>query len=64
LYRYYRSGRYYQVNQYAADLLRRAARYGYEEGVRAGQSDREDNWQFGYQDSYAYQDAAFGYDGY
>lgn len=45
-------------------MLRQAVRYGYEEGVRAGQSDREDNWAFGYQDSYAYQDATFGYNGY
>lgn len=64
LYRYYRDGRYYQASEYMADMLRQAVRYGYEEGVRAGQSDREDNWQFGYQDSYAYQDATYGYDGY
>ena len=64
MYRYYRSGSYYQVSQYGADLLRRAVNNGYEEGVRAGQSDREDNWQFGYQDCDAYQDATFGYDGY
>ncbi|HSB12367.1 MAG TPA: hypothetical protein VLM38_22965 [Blastocatellia bacterium] len=63
-YRYYRSGRYYQVNQFGADLLRRALNLGYEEGVRAGQSDREDHWGFNYRDSYAYQDATYGYDGY
>ncbi|HLF83289.1 MAG TPA: hypothetical protein VI837_03855 [Blastocatellia bacterium] len=64
LYRYYFGGRYYQANHYVADMLRQAVRYGYEQGVRAGQSDREDSWQFGYQDCYAYQDATFGYDGY
>jgi hypothetical protein len=63
-YRYYRGGRYYQASQYAADLLRQAVRYGYEEGVRVGQSDREDRWRFRYQDSYPYQDATFGYNGY
>ncbi|HSF23414.1 MAG TPA: hypothetical protein VLE20_04240 [Blastocatellia bacterium] len=63
-YRYYRSGRYYQVNQYAADMLRQAVRNGYEEGVRAGLSDREDRWRASYQDSYAYQDATYGYSGY
>lgn len=64
MYRYYRGGTYYYANQYSADLLRRAVNYGYQEGVRAGQSDREDNWAYGYMDSYAYQDATFGYDGY
>jgi len=63
-YRYYRGGNYYQVNQYAADMLRQAVRLGYEEGVRAGQSDREDRWRPDYRDSYAYQDATFGYSGY
>jgi hypothetical protein len=63
-YRYYRGGRYYDVDQHGADMLRQAIRHGYEEGVRAGQSDREDNWRFNYQDSYAYQDASFGYSGY
>jgi hypothetical protein len=63
-YRYYRGGRYYQVNQYGADMLRQAVRYGYEEGVRAGIADREDRWRYNYQDSYAYQDATFGYTGY
>ena len=39
--------------------------YGYEEGFRAGQADREDGWRSGgYRDSYAYQDANFGYTGY
>lgn len=63
-YRYYRSGRYYEVNRYAADQLRDALRFGYEEGVRAGQSDRQDHWRFGYNDTFAYQDATFGYNGY
>jgi hypothetical protein len=63
-YRYYRSGSYYEVNRYAADELRQALRDGYEEGVRAGQSDRADGWAFSYQDSFAYQDSTFGYSGY
>jgi hypothetical protein len=45
-------------------MLRQAVRYGYEQGVRAGLADREDRWRFNYQDSYAYQDATFGYGGY
>jgi len=45
-------------------MLRQAVRNGYAEGVRAGQSDREDRWRANYQDSYAYQDATYGYDSY
>ena len=63
-YRYYRGGRYYQANQYGADLLRQAVNLGYEEGVRAGQSDREDRWRFDYRNSYAYEDATYGYNSY
>jgi len=64
IYRYYRGASYYEVNQYGADLLRRAVNYGYREGYRAGVADREDRWNFDYRDSYAYQDANYGYDGY
>jgi hypothetical protein len=63
-YRYYRGGRYYEVNRYAADLLRQAINNGYEAGYRAGRADREDSWRYGYQDCYAYEDATFGYVGY
>lgn len=63
-YRYSRNGRYYQTNQYGVDMLRQGVNYGYEEGVRAGQADREDRARFSYRDSYAYQDATYGYDGY
>jgi hypothetical protein len=63
-YRYYRSGRYYEINRYGADLLRQAVNNGYEEGFRAGQADREDGWRNSYRDAYAYQDANYGYTGY
>jgi hypothetical protein len=63
-YRYSRSGKSYQANQYGVDLLRQAVNYGYEEGARAGQADREDRARFSYKDSYAYQDATYGYNGY
>ncbi len=63
-YRYSRSGRYYRTNQYGVDMLRQALNYGYEEGFRAGQADREDRVRFNYRDSYAYQDATYGYTGY
>jgi hypothetical protein len=63
-YRYSRDGSYYETNEYGAKLLRRAVNYGYEEGFRAGEADREDGWASSYRDSYAYQDANYGYDGY
>jgi len=63
-YRYLRSGNYYETNQYGADLLRRSVNYGYEEGFRAGKADREDRWASSYRNSYAYQDANYGYNGF
>jgi TolA-binding protein len=62
-YRYSRGGRYYQTNQYGVDMLRQGVNHGYERGVRAGQADREDRARFSYKDSYAYQDASYGYNG-
>jgi hypothetical protein len=59
-----RGGRAYETNQYGADLLRQAVSYGYDQGVRAGQADRQDRWKFNYQNSYAYQDANLGYAGF
>ena len=38
--------------------------YGYDEGFRSGQADRQDRWRSSYQDSYAYQDANYGYNGF
>jgi hypothetical protein len=62
-FRYNRAGSYYQTNQYGADLLRQAVNYGFQEGFRAGQADREDGWRSNYQGSYAYRDANYGYGG-
>ena len=63
-YRYRRGGRYYETNQYGANVLRQAVNYGYAEGFRAGQADRQDRWRSDYLDSYAYRDANYGYNGY
>jgi hypothetical protein len=63
-YRYSRGGRYYETNQYGVDLLRQAVNYGYDEGCRAGMADRQDHWRSSYRDSYAYQDANYGYGGF
>ena len=62
-YRYRYSGRYYEINDYGADLLRSAVNNGYEEGFLAGQADREDRWRGDYRESYAYEDASYGYRG-
>src|SRR3546814_13400655 len=43
---------------------RQAINYGYQEGLYAGRADRQDNWRNDYRDSYAYQDANYGYNGY
>jgi hypothetical protein len=64
VYRYYAGNAYYETNEYGANLLRQAVNNGYAEGLRAGQADQQDGWNYGYQDSYAYQDANYGYDGY
>ncbi|HKV38589.1 MAG TPA: hypothetical protein VJX67_05200 [Blastocatellia bacterium] len=63
VYSYYWGGGYYETSEYGANVLRQAVNNGYAEGLRAGQADRQDNWAFDYQDSYAYQDANYGYDG-
>jgi hypothetical protein len=63
-YRYDRGGTSYETNQYGADVLRKALNNGYEQGFRSGQAARQDQWTAGYEDSYAYQDANYGYDGY
>src|SRR4029078_7433695 len=63
-YRYSRGGTFYETNQYGANPRRQAVNYGYEQGYRSGQADRQDRWASSYQDSYAYQDASYGYGGY
>ena len=63
-YRYSYAGRSYDTNQYGADYVRLAVNNGYEEGLYAGQADREDRWSRGsYRDSYGYEDANYGYNG-
>jgi hypothetical protein len=63
-YRYWRSGNYYEVNRYAADLLRQAVQMGYDQGYQAGRADRMDGWRPDYRNSFAYQDGNYGYRGY
>ena len=63
-YRYAYSGTTRETNQYGADVLRQAVNYGYQEGVRFGQADRQDGLPANYRNSFAYQDANYGYAGY
>jgi len=62
-YRYRRDGNDYQTNQYGADQLRKASNTGYKKGYEAGRADQQDNWRFDYRNSFAYQDANYGFDG-
>lgn len=62
-YRYAYSGYTRETNQYGADVLRQAVNYGYQQGVRFGQADRQDGLPANYRNSFAYQDANYGYTG-
>jgi len=62
-YRYHRGGRDYETNQYGADMLRKALNNGYQEGFQAGRADNQDNWRYDYKQSFAYEDANYGYNG-
>jgi hypothetical protein len=60
----YRRGRYYETNQYGANLFREAVNNGYQQGFLAGQADCQDRWHSNYPGSHAYQDANYGYGGF
>lgn len=62
-YRYHRDGRDYETNQYGAEMLRKALNNGYQEGLQAGRADKQDNWRSDYRQTFAYEDANYGYDG-
>jgi hypothetical protein len=60
-YRVYRNGGYYQTDQNGVTILQQAVNYGYQEGVRAGQSDRAYGRRFDYQNAADYRSATYGY---
>jgi hypothetical protein len=62
-YRYSFDGATHQTNQYGVDVLRQAVNNGYQEGVRAGDADRQDHWAANYSNSTVYRDANYGYEG-
>jgi hypothetical protein len=63
-FRYSRGGQTYETNQYGVNLLRQAVNYGYDQGCRAGQADRQDRARSDYEGSFGYQDANYGYSGF
>ncbi len=63
-YLYTRGGRSYETNRYGATLLRQAVNYGYDQGYRTGQADRQDHSMSNYEVSFAYRDANYGYHGF
>ncbi len=62
-YRYTVSGTQRQTNQYGAAVLKQAVNYGYQQGRRTGQADRQDRSPANYQNTFAYRDANYGYTG-
>jgi hypothetical protein len=62
-YRYRFNGAVRETNQYGADVLRQAVNNGYQEGYNQGVADRRDHLRSNYTNSFAYQDANYGYNG-
>ncbi|MFI5230378.1 MAG: hypothetical protein ACHQWU_14990 [Gemmatimonadales bacterium] len=62
-FRYRFNGVARQTNQYGADVLRQGVNYGYQEGYNQGVADRRDGLRSNYTNSFAYQDANYGYNG-
>ena len=63
-YRVYRNGSYYQTDNRGAELLRQAVNRGYQQGFRAGQSDRSNRRRNGYNNSSVYRSGNYGYQSY
>jgi len=63
-YRVYRNGRYYETDNRGAELLRRAVNLGYQQGVRAGQYDRNHRRRSSYNNSSIYRSGTYGYQNY
>lgn len=63
-YRVYRNGNYYQTDARGAELLRQAVNRGYQQGVRAGQSDRNYGRNGNYRNSSIFRNGNYGYQSY
>lgn len=62
-YRYNYGGRWYSTSHYGADVLRAAVQRGYQEGLRAGRSDRYDRWGYDHRRSRIWIDGSHGFGG-
>lgn len=63
-YRIYRNGGYYQTDNRGAQLLRQAVNAGYQQGFRAGQSDRNSRRSNNYNNNSVYRTGNYGYQSY
>ena len=63
-YRYVSRGTVRRTSQAGTEMIYRAINNGYERGIFIGHTDRKDNWKHDPENSYVYQDAIYGYDGY
>jgi hypothetical protein len=63
-YRLSRNGRQYQVDNRQAELLKQAVNMGYQQGFRAGQTDRSGRRGGIYNNSSIYQNGNYGYQSY
>ena len=63
-YRVYRNGSYYQTDNRGAELLKQAVNRGYQQGFRAGQSDRSYRRGGNYGNSSMYRSGNYGYQSY
>jgi hypothetical protein len=61
-YRVNRNGSYYNTDQRGAELLRQAVRSGYEQGLRAGQNDRNSRRRSSWTSNSEYRSGSYGYD--
>jgi hypothetical protein len=63
-YRVNRGGRYYNTDQRGADLLRQAVNAGYQQGYRAGQTDRSGRRNSSWNNNSMYRQGTYGYQTY
>jgi len=63
-YRVYRNGSYYQTDERGINLLQQAINAGYQQGYRAGQSDRANRRGSNYGISSIYRNGNYGYQNY
>jgi hypothetical protein len=54
---------YRETNQYGVDALRRAVDLGYQQGYRAGQTDRRDGAPADFRRAFEYQNGNYGFNG-